>query len=258
MKVLTIFFMIIGSVAFFADAYSVGPEDAAGIWLFDEGEGETAYDSSDNGNDGEIVDGNWTSGKFGKALQFNGESTVVKIPDSKNLDLETEVTIVAWVDAGKPKLAWPNIVSKGADVTPENYAVFISTADSFVHFPMNPGGPRVWVNSPNGSFDLGKWQHVAATYDGKSGKIYVDGKKVQENPHSGNLLPNDMIFRIGNGGSLGQAYWWNGVMDDVAIFNKALSEQEINEIMKNGLGRILALEPREKLAVTWGMVKSRR
>ena len=45
-------------------------------------------------------------------------------------------------------------------------------------------------------------------------------------------------------------------MDDVAIFNKALSEQEINEIMKNGLGRILALEPREKIAITWGMVKS--
>ena len=165
MKVLTIVFMIIGSVAFLADAYSIGPEDAAGIWLFNEGSGDTAYDSSDNGNDGKIIDGSWTSGKFGQALQFNGESTVVKIPDSKSLDLETEVTIVAWVDAGKPKLAWPNIVSKGADVTPENYAVFISTADSFVHFPMNPGGPRVWVNSPNGSFVLGKWQHVVATYE---------------------------------------------------------------------------------------------
>ena len=240
MKVLTIFFMIIGSVAFLADAYSIEREDVAGIWLFDEGSGETAHDSSDNGNDGKIIDGSWTSGKFGKALQFNGESTVVKIPDSKSLDLETEVTIVAWVDAGKPKLAWPNIVSKGADVTPENYAVFISTADSFVHFPMNPGGPGVWVNSPNGSFVLGKWHHVAATYDGESGKIYVDGKKVQENPHSANpnarlrlnanLVPNDMIFRIGNGGSLGQR-------SSVSPAKRQALVSEANILVERGEGR---------------------
>lgn len=164
MKVLTIFLMIMGSVAFLADAHSVELEDAAGIWLFDEGEGNTAYDSSDNGNDGKIVDGSWTSGKFGQALKFNGESTVVKIADSKSLDLEKEVTIVAFVDAGEPKLAWPNIVSKGADVTPENYALFISTADKLVHFPMNPGGPRTWVNSPNGSFDLSKCHHQELSY----------------------------------------------------------------------------------------------
>jgi hypothetical protein len=257
MKVLTIFFMIISLMTFLSDVYSAELKDAAGIWLFDEGSGNTATDSSKNGNHGKIIVPEWTSGKFGKALQFNGDGTVVNIPDSKSLDLEDEVTIVAWVNAGAPKLAWPNIVSKGADVTPENYALFISTADKFLHFPMNPGGPRTFVNSPNGSFELGKWQHAAATYDGKSGKIYVNGKKVVEETRSGKLVPNNMIFRIGNGGALEQAYWWYGVMDEVAIFNKALSEQEIKEIMENGV-RIaigLGVEPMGKLAVTWGIVK---
>ena len=75
----------------------IDPKSVVGVWLLDEGEGEIVVDSSDNGNDGRLFGANWIDGKFGKALDFDGEDDYVEVADDPILDGMPELTLVAWV-----------------------------------------------------------------------------------------------------------------------------------------------------------------
>ena len=232
--------------------------DAVGIWLFDEGQGDTVKDMSGNGNDGKLVGGGeWVDGKFGKAIKFNGANQCVEVPDSDSLDIEDEVTILCWFWWEGAGDAWQTFVSKGPmSGTWENWAYFINSGGRFTHFVINPNGQRIWTNSPNNSFEPQKWHFTAGVYDGKSVKLYIDGKLVTNRPLSGKLVPNDFPLRIGH--REGSTHWWNGVLDEVAVFRRALSEAEINEIMKKGLAKVaLSVRPKGRLAALWGEVKAR-
>ncbi len=91
-------------------AAEVSVDDAIGIWLFDEGKGNVAKDSSPNGNDGELIAGpKWVEGKFGGALEFDGSGTSVETESADKLNEfelgdKTDFTVTAWfktdVDAG--------------------------------------------------------------------------------------------------------------------------------------------------------------
>ena len=67
-------------------------------WTFDEGSGNIAYDSSGNGNNGTINGAEWGDGKYGKALQFNGQDNYVEMPTSNSLEMDANVTIAAWIN----------------------------------------------------------------------------------------------------------------------------------------------------------------
>jgi hypothetical protein len=85
-------------------------------------------------------------------------------------------------------------------------------------------------------------------------RIYIDGDMVKEEGRSGNLTPNDSSLRIGH--REGSTHWWNGVLDEVGVFNRALSEDEVNRIMNEGLGAIYtSVDPSAKMAITWGQTK---
>ena len=95
------------------------------------------------------------------------------------------------------------------------------------------------------------WQHLCGTYDGKTAKIYVDGEPVAEHEHRDDLAPTRMDLRIGH--RLGSAHFFNGLMDEVAIFEKALDEDEIKEAMA---GLVMAVWPAGKLSTCWGSIKN--
>ena len=85
---------------------AINPDSIVGIWLLDEGQGDTVKDTSGNGNDGKIINAKWTNGKFGKALEFNG-SARVEIPPSESIDdFRDGFTYLLWV---KPTAAPPNV-----------------------------------------------------------------------------------------------------------------------------------------------------
>lgn len=75
--------------------------DIAGLWHFDEGSGTTVMDSSGNGNNGSIYGANWTTGKIGSAIYFNGTNDYVEIPDDSSLDITGNITIIAWINETK-------------------------------------------------------------------------------------------------------------------------------------------------------------
>jgi len=106
----------------------------------------------------------------------------------------------------------------------------------------------------NFKFELKKWYHYALTANGKSGKIYVDGKFIGEQVENFKLPDfKDVTVYLGTGESPGVHPVEDAIFDDVMIWDIALTENDLKQIM---LGDILAVHPQSKLAVTWARIKT--
>ena len=226
-----------------------------GAWLLDEGKGETVKDSSDNGLDGKIAKGKpkWVDGKFGGAMEFGGQD-MVTVDDDNALDLE-EFTIAAWVNIPKISGAWQIIASKEhRGPTGRNYGLFGHINSGVVHYSFT-------TNSGWKSFDAktvvtdGDWHHVAGTYDGSDFKLYLDGAVDAQVAPGTKPDTHDNFLFIG-GCDIGN-YWMTGTIDEVVLYERALSEKELNELMEDGMSVALDVQPGEKLVTTWSRLKTR-
>ena len=103
-------------------------------------------------------------------------------------------------------------------------------------------------------FDLKKWYHYAMTYDGKNALIYVDGKKVDESAEGIKLPTEPGLLMVGAGEAPGTWAMEGGVIDEVFVVDRELKSDELKDIMKKGV--IMAVDPKKKLAITWGTVKT--
>ncbi len=228
-------------------------KSAVGIWLFDDNTGDIAKDSTTNKFDGKITGAKWTDGKFGKALSFDGKS-VVSIASNDKLNIGSAITIVAYFNATDIK-DYRVIVCKN-----NQYLVRIDNPaegnkmSSFV----NLGGwePRASAIVP----DLNKWIHYGATYDSATKKliVYVNGEAKGESARDGKPTANTDPVTIG---AWGTGSYFVGMIDDVGIFNVALSAADIKTIADKGLKSALnldattAVSPTAKLVATWGKLK---
>ena len=230
-------------------------DDIVGLWLMDEGSGKVIADSSGNGNDGEIIgDLKWVDGKFGKALEFPGESmNLVQVPNSDALNPTTGITIMAWgwlVDGAGNNRRFLQKSTPGSD---NQYRLLLEWGQ--FKFDAGPGvSPKEITTAV---FPEGEWHHVAGVYDGKEIAIYVDGDKVASNPASGEMVPSTGPIFLG-------AKWndpahpgdyWKGKIDELAVFGRGLTEDEIKETMK-GMANVLAVDANGKLSTTWSHIKN--
>ena len=227
-------------------------EDAlVGAWLFDENQGDTAKDASGNGHNGDIIGAKWIQGKIGTALEFDGNGNIVEIPHDKAFDL-TAYTASAWVKT-EPNGKWQTVIGKEPIAgNPRNYGIFIAGDTNLLGVNYTTGGAWKTAFSKTVAAD-GKWHHVAATYDGKVLRAYMDG--VMEGETKTEIPPdhNTEPVRIGRWGAPRGDYM-EGVIDEVAIFSEALTGDEIRDITMN-MRDALAVEASGKLAVTWGALK---
>jgi hypothetical protein len=107
---------------------------------------------------------------------------------------------------------------------------------------------------PDGTIELNVWIHAAITWDGAAMLIYKNGVEVGNLPKTGNLDVDPSVgMAIGNQPDGAENRPFDGVIDDVAIWNRALTPAEIAEVMTNGIPA--AVEPGGKLAITWGAIK---
>jgi len=227
-------------------------EDAlVGAWLFDENQGDTASDASGNGHTGDIIAAKWVKGKTGAALEFNGKGNIVEIPHHDAFDLAT-YTASAWIKT-QPNGKWQTVLGKEPIAgKPRNYGVYIAGDTSLLGVNYTTDGNWKTAFSTTVAAD-GNWHHVAATYDGEMLRAYMDG--VMEGETQTEIPPdhNTEPVRIGRWGAPRGDYM-EGVIDEVAIFSEALTEDEIRDITMN-LRDALAVEASEKLAATWGTLK---
>ena len=239
-------------------AVDIAPEAVVGTWLFDHGSGDVIKDSSGNGNDGEIQgDVKWVDeGVFGKALEFPGvDENFVEVPHNDSLDLIT-FSFTLWAKV-EPTGNYQSVLIKTADGQVENYSGYIYAGQRVFWTRFTSGGATQWGFQQFGTTIVtdDKWHHLAGTYDMKSVKSYVDGVVEADAKFGGE--PDFSPGPLNIGDCPGFAYPVKGIMDDVGLFNVALTEDEINSIMKQGLRETAtAVSTSGKFAHVWGSIKA--
>jgi hypothetical protein len=202
-------------------------EGLVGYWSFDDW-ADPGRDDSDNGNDGTVYGAAWTAGKFGGALSFDGVDDYVSVPDDAALDVLGDITISAWVyltRAGLYQAIVTKCVSGGAQNNPFDFRttwhaepdLAFVRADAIAH-------ERVY-----GSVALatGQWYHVSVRVENNIPDFYVNGfitRKYADTTFTRTPTANANPLLIGG---RDDGLYFNGLIDEVRIYNRALSGSEI-------------------------------
>ena len=236
----------------------IDPDSITGMWLFNEGKGGTAADASGNGNDGEIHGAKWVDGKFGKALEFNGTDNWVEVPHSNTVAFKAGVSFTITLHFKGPKVAGA-LVGKNYEDTSQVlpwYLLWNGGADNKVTLYLRDSASTSF--RADGLTDIGddKWHFVVGRADADTGKasIWIDGKmeaEVDFNEKDG-YGTGEGVFHVGRH----YDRYTEGIIDDVALFNVALEEEDIEFLMENGVEVAAAVEPVNKLTTTWGRIKN--
>lgn len=250
--------MVIGFLVTDLSYAKIDWETAVGIWLLDEGQGNEAKDISDTGNNGEIQGAKWVDGQFGKALKFDGASNRVKIPNNESLELSDTFTVVSLVNV-EEFITNAAVIAKG---TGSGFwalqVVDIAGGENGWKVRINDGGNNAQgQNFPNNKTDT--WYHLSMVVDGRKAdglRLYVNGK--QQNPGIGNPGVGEIVSpeELYIGWEERNNKFFKGTIDDVAIFNVVLSDDDIASIAKSGIQGAKAVSPKGKIALTWGNVKN--
>jgi len=258
----------IGSIAiglaFAGQSYAqIDAEDVLGIWLLDEGTGDTTEDASGNGNDGTLMGApDWVAGNSGEALGFRGAATYVDCGNAEALNVEV-FSVSFWCNIAATQ-GWNHMISRGSHVasgTPGsvNWGVMMVNTEAIVLFEtFNDTG---WTGI-RATSTVGEWHHVVATFDGDTMQLYHDGVLASSTSGAGVLLDPSRAFVIGaRSDSGGAGGFFNGSIDEVGYFGTILSLEDVEVIMNDGLagitgGRPLARRPDPEdggfLEQTWG------
>ncbi len=199
---------------------------------FNEGSGTSLTDRTGQGRTGTIAGATWsTQGKFGGALSFDGVNDLVTVADANSLDLTTGMTLEAWVlPTANGGGSWRNILIKerpGGEV----YNLYANTDTNvpkvYVIRSAQPGVPQEAAGTAQ--LALNTWTHLATTYDGTTLRLFVNGVQVGTRAVSGAMLTSTGALRIGGNSIWGE--YFQGRLDDIRIYNRALSAAEIQADM---------------------------
>lgn len=211
--------------------------DLVGHWCFDEGAGNQAADATGRGHAGTIDGAVWSSPSWngeGTCLQFDGSNDVVVVAHADDLRFnETSAfTIAVWVKMASRPGRWTGIVTKGRDIG-NWYGIWINDGNRWVfgHQPNNQIGSEV---------EAGVWTHVSAVYDNGNKKIYLNGALDSETTA---LATGDNAGDLWFGAAKGVTEYAALSMDDVRIYNHALTEAEIQRIVKGVADIPMAIDP---------------
>lgn len=198
-----------------------------GYWKLNEGSGTTASDSSGNGNTGTLTNGpTWTSGKLGGALSFDGVDDYV---DAGNLNLDwtnINFTAEAWasLNAGTPN-NYRGIVGNRFGAGGANWWTLGTPSANIIAVEYTTGGLIQTNFAPVGA----GWNHYVVVKEGTTIKIYINGVfNTSGSIGATNIGGITNEFRVGIWYAYSQI--WNGLIDEVRIYNRALSAAEIAAI----------------------------
>jgi hypothetical protein len=184
-------------------------------------------DESGEGNDGKIVNVEWIKdGHQGGAASFGPTDSYITVPNKTKLNPDV-LTLAAWTKISN--IRWRHIFDKGYGqgyalaINPSGF-VFLKVVNAFAQ-------PGIQVTD-------GQWRHVVGTFDGADVKMYINGELADKRPWKGAVprTPYDLTIgakRSNTKGPLGMAAGsFNGLMDDVMMFNRALSDDEVQTLFK--------------------------
>jgi hypothetical protein len=196
---------------------------------FDENMGLTAFDGSGRNHHGGIRGAERVSGKIGGALKFDGIDDWVTVADAPALDLSSGMTLEAWVN---PSVAggWRTVLLKegAGNMAYELYANNPDVARPAGYFTTPGGGLRGVTGTA--VLQANVWTHLAVTYDGANMRLYVNGTLARTVARTGAIVATDGPLHIG-GNEVWGGEWFAGLLDEVRVYNRALSAGEIQADM---------------------------
>ena len=202
-----------------------------GYWSMNEGTGSYAGDSSGNKNTGTLTNGpTWVDGKRGKALNFDGSNDYVAVSGNSTFDL-SRGTIAGWFKFDD--MSGGVDFATGGSWLDERFVLHFGYQDNGkIKFTISNGSSYNVLTS-NLSPNMEEWYHVAVTYDGTNQKIYVNGSL--DNTEASAITPATTNVPLYIGRTLGLAPDnSDGFIDEVRIYNRALSAAEIQALYKSG------------------------
>ena len=202
-------------------------------YSFDENAGAVVSDASGNGNTGTISGATWTpSGKYGRALNFNGSNSLVVVKSSDSLNLSNTMTLSAWAYPTAAQSGWRTIVQKQVD------AYFLHAGSNSALRPAAGGtfNGKVAFTTSASAIPVNSWTHLAVTYDGASVRLFVNGLLVATKAQTGVIETNGNGVRIG--GNVPYGEYFKGLIDEVRVYNRALTAAEIKTDMQTPIAAL--------------------
>ncbi len=236
-------------------AYAEIPtKDLISAWNFNEDAGVVANDAVSDNHGTIIGDPNRVEGKYGLALEFDGVDDMVEVPADPSLDTPNAFTAAAWIKVyeypNHAGVVWKgNMMANGAFYT---FRIAVLPGQG-ITWGACSAGTEGWFAS-GGTVESDTWTHVCITGDGDTPRGYIngleDGTRRVLAPY---LVYKDEPLRIGES-HFGPPVYFKGVIDEVVLYNRGLSPDEVNELMNNPITGV-AVEVTGKLAATWATVK---
>ncbi len=245
-------------------AMAVLTDGLVAYWPLDDGSGATARDVSGNGQDGTVEGAVWVPSADAKvgtgALRFDGQDDRISLG---GMNVEGDgITIACWFFTDNLDTPGndPRMVSKAIGGANEEHWWMISSSrqggTKVLRFRLRTDGvtAELKADTVTGFIETGVWTHSVATWDGSTMRLYKDGVEAGSIPKGGKLdVDAGVEAAIGNQPTPAGDRPFEGILDDVALWNRALSEGEINELMTNGLPA--AVDAHGNLVITWGSLK---
>jgi hypothetical protein len=203
------------------------PNGPVARWTFDEQSGSTASDASGGGNTATLANGaGWTSGHQGGALLLNGVDQYAGVSNSAAFDSMQRITLAAWIKPSRIISTRQEIVCfKEGDSPNVGALLALPEGDgSRVRMWVHIGGS--WQSATSvGTIAVGDWHHVLGSYDGQTIRVYIDGWLQGSTSAAGTMSNGNQVVTIG-ARSPNRQYYFGGAIDDVQIYDRALSAEE--------------------------------
>jgi hypothetical protein len=210
-----------------------------GWWKLDEDSGTTAFDASGNGTTGTLTNGpTYVTGKYGKALAFDGSNDFVEINNNAYIGFSGNLSVCSWVKATAGATT-KIFVAKGSSGNNRwDYMLYHNSSEGFVFMTYTTGGSSQKATSNGSSLDLNRWYYLCGTFNDTTDeqRLYIDGELIDTQSFSSRYFGSyDLVFgaRSNNGTTTFENHS-ESVIDDVRIYNYALTPVQVKTVMNEG------------------------
>ena len=258
MYVLAVALLMVGSAL---TTHAAVKDDGLILYFsFDSEKGGKIEDETGGKNDGELVDGakivtdEVVHGKG--AILFEAAGDSVTVNSFKELEDYQDNSFLFWLNFTKANSGgWDQIIAKKAPESDRSPGIWTcNRVPLHIHYRFEPGNQGTNCAGPDGeddTFEIGEWYHIAGVKEDAKLAFYVNGKKIAEPGVPKDHLQGAEKLYIGKTGYSAAKFY----LDDLYVYNRALDADEVADVMD---GKLLPVEPENKLATTWGQVKTRR
>ncbi|MEK7395968.1 MAG: LamG domain-containing protein [Candidatus Poribacteria bacterium] len=229
------------------------------LFTFENAKGDTVSDLSGGKHDGTLMTkaAIIKTAKYGSgALEITDSNALMQVQSFKELEEYTDNTFLFWIyfSAGSNGL-WSQILVKLAPGSDRSPGIWINQGSTGIHYRYNAGNLGFGAVGPNGeggSFDLKTWYHIVGVKKGAQLTYYCNGVQKGQTAVPQAHSQGSGTLNVGKSGYRAATFY----MDDLAVFNRALTADEVKLVMDGALSIGAPVEPQGKLASAWGDIKS--